>query len=117
MAKGKKGKTGGQNAPSYQGMAAQQGAAAPMGQRGNSPWGQMRGQMMGQGGPDQNAWLQRRRMGGQMPNQGDPAAAQAKFSQAVGNFNPQQMEQFTSSPQFQQALALRMGQNPALGMQ
>jgi len=117
MAKGKKGGAGGQNAPDYQGMAAQQGAAAPMGQRGNSPWGQMRGQMMGQGGPDQNAWLQRRRMGGQMPNQGDPAAAQAKFSQAVGNFNPQQMEQFTSSPQFQQALALRMGQNPALGMQ
>jgi len=28
----------------------------------------------------------------------------------VGNFNPQQMQQFTSSPQFQQAMALRQQQ-------
>jgi len=114
MAKGKKGGAGRQNAPDYQGMAAQRTAAANANTLQAQTQANRPSPMGGQGAPDQNAWLQRRRMGGQMPNQGDPAAAQARygqqFAQNMGNFNPQQMQQFTSSPQFQQAMALRQQQ-------
>jgi len=116
--------TGTQAAPDYQGAAS---ASGPMGMNkfnaqpsppdpqgmagqmgGNSPWGQMRamGQdAMGRYGP------QLGQMMGQMRGQfqADPQAAQSSFGQAVSQFNPQQMQQFTSNPQFQQALQGMLG--------
>ena len=126
MAKGKKGKTGGQNAPSYQGMAAQQGAAAPMG--GNSPWGQMKamGQdAMGRYGPQVAQMMGNSMQGMGRPNYQGAAAPMGGPPQGLNPYQTKQIgramsnmdqQELANNPGFQQAMALRLGQAAAAPM-
>ena len=129
MAKGKKGKTGGQNAPSYQGMAAQQGAAAPMG--GNSPWGQMKAmgqdamgrygpqvaQMMGGMGNSMQGMGRPNYQGAAAPMGGPPQGLNPYQTKQIGRaMSNMDQQELANNPGFQQAMALRLGQAAAAPM-